>query len=374
MRVFFLSLLLGGLLLSAQAQAIYKDPHSLSLLRRAIQHIYNIETEAAVHLVDSLQRIWPKHPAPDVLKGLQVYWKEGPITEESSEYAAFLDILNRAAEKANKLWKEKRNTEAILFEISARGMLAERYANEGHYLESLKQAKAVYDLIMLADKLRKKNADFYFMVGLYNYFREKYPEEYPVYRPLMSFFRSGNKQLGLQQIDTAARTGILSRPEANTYLAYIYLRYERKPKQSLQYLEQLYKDFPGNFFYTTKLAEAYINSFQYARAEPLIKEIKQSSSDYYKLASHYLSGYVEERHYRRLMQATTHYKSAIVYGKRFRHKGSTFRASAYLGLGRIAEQRAERKKAIDYYKKASTSTRHASPRAEARKALRRLRE
>ena len=358
--------------LSLCAQRIYTDPHSLLLMRRSLHYIYNVETESATLLIDSLKKVWPRHPAPDLLQGLQMYWEESMISSESEKFKACIASLSRAVRKAKKLRKTG-DIEAILFETSARGILVDRYANEGNYLKAIGQARILYKLSFIADRLRKKNIDFYFITGLYNYFREKYPEDYPIYRPFVAVLRKGNKQLGIQQIDTAARLGVLSRPEANTYLSDIYLLYEGKPYKALPYLKRLHEEFPGNLWYTTRLAEAYVGIKEYATSEPLIEEILRSPLDYYQLSGHYLKGYVEERRHRRLEMASIHYKAAITHGNRFKHKGSFFRASAYLGLARIAEQRGEKKKAIERYRKAYRSTRHAKPRAEARKALRRLR-
>lgn len=372
MRVFFLLLLYVGLLFSVQGQGIYEDPKSLAILERAIQYIYNIDTQAATDLVDSLKQAWPEHPAPDILSALQMYWQESIITGESKHYEPFMDALRHASIKSKKMWQEKHIPEAILFEISARGILAERYANEGEYIKSFREAKSVYNLVLLADKFKKINPDFYFILGLYNYFRVRYPEEYPIYKPLLFFFKAGNKDLGLQQLDTVAQRGILSRPEANTYLAYIYLRYENKPQQSLKYLLKLHETFPNNPFYTSKLAEAYLQKQKYTLAKPLVSTLFSNLSAYYQLIAHYLQGYIEEKDHQSLKAAQRYYKKAIAYGSPFKHKGSMFKANAYLGLGRIAEQQNEKSKAIRYYKAALKATTHPKPRQEAQSAVQRL--
>ena len=372
-RFSYMILLLGLLLTSLEAQVtIYENPKHIHKLKEVVYYIYNTEFAPATLLIDSLQEAWPSHPAPDFLRALLMYWDEELISSESENFETFVELLHISVKKAEDFWENTEKTEALLFEISARGLLAERFANEGKYFKSIQQAKFVYNLVLEADKLKDTNIDLYFVVGLYNYFREKYPEIYPVYKPFMFFFKSGDKVLGLQQIHLAATQGLLSKPEANTYLAYIYLRYEHLAKQSLKYLVTLHKTYPRNLFYTSKLAEAYQQSNTFAASDSLIVPLLQSSRPYYLLAGHYLQGNLEENYLKNLSKARYHYEKAVLWGQKFQYKGSAFRAQAHIGLGRIAEASAQKDQARDHYKEAIRSTEHSFIKDQAKHRLKAL--
>ena len=347
--------------LSAQVQAqraIYASPKELKVLEEVLRRVYNCENEAALRSIDSLKKVWPHHPAPAMLSSLQIYWSEGLVGKESKLYPKFVQLSKQAAKEAHRLWVEYQLPEGLLLEIATRGMLAERSANNSDYLATVSEARVIYKYLPIADSLSKSNPDFYLVVGLYNYFREKYPEVHPIYKPISIFFRSGDKALGIRQVKIAARSGMLSRAEAMTYLAEIYLHYEEQPAQSLYYLRKLHQSYPLNAFYSARLAEAYLNLDRFEEAEQLLEAILGQSSDYFQLYGYYIKGCIEERYYRRLRRAEEHYKAALRYGASLKEKGSLHKANSYLGLARIAEQRANSTQSYAYYK-AAQSTHHS---------------
>ena len=59
--------------------------------------------------------------------------------------------------------------------------------------------------------------------GLYNYYVEWVREHYPSFRPVLWFFRRGDKALGLIQLRKAAHYSMYSRVEAQTFLMKILL-------------------------------------------------------------------------------------------------------------------------------------------------------
>ena len=365
-------LLFCTLPISLRAQSsIYGTPKHLAVFKTALRHIYNFDQKQTLRLIDSLERACPQHPASRLLTVLQLYWSEGLISKESKHYAEFLRVSKQTATQAHQLWIEQQLPEYLLIEIVIRGLLAERHADNGNYIDVISEAKSIYKYLPLADSLCRENPDFYLIVGLYNYFREKYPEIYPIYKPISIFFRSGDKARGLQQIETAARIGILTQAEAMTYLMEIYLHYEQKPARSLDYLRKLHKNYPGNTFYTARLAEAYVKLEDFDAAERLLAALFQSSSDYFQLYAHYLKGYIEERHYKRLQEAKKHYKQVLHYGHNFYEKGKLYKASSYLGLARIAEQRAKHAEAYNYYKAAYKSHSAEHILDQARRGMRR---
>lgn len=64
----------------------------------------------------------------------------------------------------------------------------------------------------------------------------------------------GDKQKGLQELETAAERGRYLKPFARMMLAMFYLR-EKRPEDSRRHLEELARDFPGNPAVRSELAK-----------------------------------------------------------------------------------------------------------------------
>ena len=62
-------------------------------------------------------------------------------------------------------------------------------------------------------------SDFYFFTGVYNYYREAYPEAYPVYKPLALLFPKGSKTKGLEDLLIASKNSIFLKAEAFSFLS-----------------------------------------------------------------------------------------------------------------------------------------------------------
>ena len=178
---------------------------------------------------------------------------------------------------------------------------------------------------------------------------------------------------GLQQIGTATGLDIFSKPEANTYLAYIRLVYEGEPAESCKHLVWLNKEYPRNLFYAYQLAQTYIEQREYALAKKLVYGARQDTSSYYMFVSAYLKGHLEEKLYHRTSKAQALYSEAVSYSKKVPKRGNYYQGCTYLGLGRLAEQRGDKKQARMYYEYVAKVTDSVKLREKALEASRTIR-
>ena len=60
--------------------------------------------------------------------------------------------------------------------------------------------------------------DFYFFTGLYNYYREAYPEAHPIYKVLAFLFPRGDREKGSAELQNAGANSIMLKAEAYSFL------------------------------------------------------------------------------------------------------------------------------------------------------------
>ncbi|MDP4681056.1 MAG: hypothetical protein NWS46_11900, partial [Cyclobacteriaceae bacterium] len=292
----------------------------------------------------------PGHPIIHLLRALNIAWSEMPIRTTSDVFPAHYAELQKVIESALKLQEaNEKNQEGIFFEMSARGLLTEYYAREGIYLKALGEARKMYALAKAGFDFLEENNEFLFSTGLYNYFREMYPERHPIYKPFVWVFKSGDIDEGLMQLHRATQEAKLTKIEASLYLSYIYLRYENKPLKALSYLEELVKVYPNNNYFKSKLLECLMVNSNYTRAYPFFSEMLLVADPYYKMCGEVNMGIYQEKHLNNYALSEKYYYLALNTGKHYTDKGLYFRSLAYIGLGRISKSRGDLSQAKEFF-------------------------
>ena len=329
-------MLLCNLCYAQDKLPLFDDKSKIKMVQRCIDHLYNTEFDEANAIFEDIKMALPGHPAIDMIEAFFISWHQMPFNARSPGYQQHVAKLQEVIKKSELILDEQPDhQEAIFFEMSARGLLAEYYADEGSYMKAVSEAKQTYDLIKLGFELTEENPEFLFTVGLYNYFRVKYPERHPVYKPFLWFFKNGDKELGLKQLEQACRLGVLTKVEANLYTSYVYLRYENDAEKALKFLRKLNRDYPKNPFFQTKLAEALVMNERYKEADPLATELVKNADPYYRMSGHLFLGLIADKRPGGMEEAKKCYEKALSEAAGFEYKGEYYKSLAYLGLGRI---------------------------------------
>jgi len=316
---------------------LFDNPVNMQLVQKGVYFIYNVEEDSADVYIEKVEARLPKHPTVPMMRALKVLWANIPLVTVDSVFKVFSGHLRETIRLAAYLdGGRQTHPEAIFFEMAARGLLAEYFADDGHYMKALSEASKAYDLIKKGFDLSEEIPEFLLTTGVYNYFREKYPEKYPVYRPLLWFFRSGDVELGIQQINEATQKAVLTRVEAYVYMSYIYLRYEYQPQKAQSYLWELTKAYPNNLYIKAKLLESLTPKNDFVQAPvPVIKELSNSDRPYYQMAGASFMGIYHEKVKGQPDKALNDYQKALRVGQEIPGHGTYYRTLAYLGLGRV---------------------------------------
>lgn len=372
MRYFFL--VIAQLFLQVSYAQLFDNQVNIDLVSKGIDFIYNVQPDSANRYITKLEKRLPGHPVVPMMQALILLWKHIPLVTTEGVFAQFEGYLEQTIARANAMdGGKQQHPEAIFFEMTARGLLAEYYADDGRYMKALSEANKTYDLIKKGFDLSGRIPDFLLTTGIYNYFREKYPERHPVYTPFLWLFKSGDVELGLRQINQATQKGVLTKVEASIYMAYIYLRYEYQPKKAQSYLWSLAKKYPNNLYIRCILLESLVTGDDFKQVpKAYLQGLRDNPRPYYKMAGESFTGFYQEKIAGNDEQAMRSYQQAVATGTAIPGHGNHYRGMAYLGLGRIAVRQGKTDEAKTYLEEVIDNSDSEDLEKEARTLLNRL--
>ena len=126
-------------------------------------------------------------------------------------------------------------------------------------------------------KRHPEHGDAYFALGVYNYYVEIAPAFVKFIRPLL-FLPSGDRAVGLQQIERAYTQGSLFTFQAGTLLMEIYGNYEGRPADGIRVGEQIAHAYPENPDVQFELAELY--------SGPAVEDFAKAAAQYEKVIAY----------------------------------------------------------------------------------------
>jgi hypothetical protein len=350
------------------------DTAAMRSVRQAIQHIYNLEFNDAEPIIGQLERGYPSYPGIQVLRSFYLYWKHRPIRSGTAPFDAFESALRKGLEQSlDMLSRDQADPEATFFAMASRAYLALLYVENGMNMKALMEAKGAYGFLKRGFELTGQNPEFYFSSGIYQYYRVKFPEENPFYKPFMWFFASGDKTKGLQMLRKGSEVGIFTRVECMNYLWNILLHYEYQPLMAQHYAERLHKSFPDNLFFTANYAETLVEMMDLRQVLPLARSLQASEVPFYQYLGHLYHGNYLELYSGDKRSARTAYEKALRLGAEKNaftpHHNSLLQA----GLGRVETALGQTQKARSWFQQGLKSAEYSYMRDKIQKELDALR-
>lgn len=352
-------------------KSISPGGETYKLIEQALQHLYNAEIGEATRLTEQVSQLAPEHPVYPMLRALAIRATYFPINTGSREFASMKKYLYETLEKSEEmLKKDKSQPEANFFALASYGLLAMYENEDGNFLKAVGLAKDAYKYLKKGFELKEKYPEFYFSTGLYNYYREKYPELHPVYKPFTWFFKSGNVALGLQQIEKSSRESVFMQAEALDYLTHIYLRYENKPESSVKFARSLIEQYPENLHFITLYVDASIASERFQGLDVYIVKLMRNDRPYYKMLGELFMAMILEKRENKWQAAEEYYVQSLTTGKGLKSdEGENYRSYAYAGLARIALHENKFDQAEKLYEKALAAAQYPHTEKEPKEYL-----
>jgi tetratricopeptide (TPR) repeat protein len=162
---------------------------------------------------------------------------------------------------------------ALFFKGGSIGFRGRLRANRASWLSAAQDGVAALPIVRKAHELDSNNADVLLGIGIYNYYAEVVPEEYPLLKPFMWFFPSGDRQKGLEQLQFAAENGKYAHIEASYFLMQNYFFYEKEYFKALELAQKLSGMFPRNPVFLRYLGRCQVRVGNWSEVYRVFSEI-----------------------------------------------------------------------------------------------------
>jgi tetratricopeptide (TPR) repeat protein len=249
-------------------------------VQKGIKEIYNIKFEEAEKTFRNLIADYPNHPAGRFFLAMIDWWKILLDIENESYDDIFFQKLEDVIFQCDQILKnDPENVDALFFKGGAIGFRGRLRSLRDSWLKAADDGREALPIVERAAKLDPENLDVQLGFGIYNYYASVIPEEYPMIKPLMIFFPSGNKEEGIRQLRNTAFNGKYAKYEARYFLMTIYYRYESNPYLAEEFARMLVEDFPDNPSFQRWLGRIYVRQGKMQLADSLFKDVLRKANE-----------------------------------------------------------------------------------------------
>jgi len=231
----------------AATTALYDDPTADRLIRTATEATYHLQLNQARAAARELQQRYPDHPAGFLIETETYWWEAQADTGNPKIEDAYFRAQKMAEDKADAAVKAGKYSkpEALAYLASAHGSYARfQVTQKSSYYRALRAGLKAHKYAEEVYALDKNYYDIYVGLGAFNYFAGTLPS---VIKPFAWLFGArGDKNLGVQQLQTAMQKARYSRTEARI-VYYTALLSNDEHAAAFPILEKLIADYPDNY-------------------------------------------------------------------------------------------------------------------------------
>ncbi len=325
----------------------------------ALNDLYNFKFEKAEQQFRWFKQKYSWHPLPYFLLGLSEWWKIMPntkATQYDEKFLAYMDSTIRVAENLYKKTPEYK-IEAAFFLAAAHGFKGRLYSDEErkNWTKAAVEGKSALNYMEVCREKDYLSPELLFGDGLYNYFSVWVPENYSSLKPIMWFFRKGDKQLGLKQLKEVSYNAFYTRTEAMVWLMRILNSYENDQARAFQISEYLHQTYPDNPYF-----HRYYARMLYARgifpemekqSKQILMRIDSADVGYEATSGRYAAFFLGQlyENQRKLDDAKKYYELAVNYAEQIGATESGYYLFSLIALGEIHEKQGNKAEAKKYF-------------------------
>lgn len=343
----------------------------------AINHLYNFRFYEADREIRWLKYRFPHHPMPHFMLALAEWWKIVPNTNVTQYDDKMIMHLDSAIYLAKRLYGDVENKVEPAF------FLAASYAFKGRLHSERKQwAKATFagkNALKYLEECKGKgelSPELLFGDGIYNYYAQWIPREYPALKPILAFFPKGNKELGIKQLEEVANQAFYTRTEARYFLLQIYSM-ENKYNKAYELAKYMHQTYPNNpyferYYCRTAFVTARAQEAQ-AAALRILQKIEEGKPGYEGVSGRnaaYVLGFYAYNLQRDFSSAKEYYQKAVEFSRQTGDTKAGYFIASLIGLGKIAQHENKVEEATNYYKEAmNAASKKSAQYKEAKEAI-----
>jgi hypothetical protein len=329
--------------------------------KKAIDLLYNRQNDAADEELFLWKKKYPNHPIWTLWDGMEIWWEILEDLNDTSHDEAFVETMKKADYEASRLLhNEPDHPDALIVKAVANSYVARMYSNRESWVTSMQIGRKGYEAHQRLLKVAPELPDNLFAEGIKKYYSAYIPETYTFVRAVSWFLPDGDREEGLVALQNAADHAVFARPEANYFLAYIYLNYEQDGDMAKFYFNRLVENYPSNGYYRRLYMRTLAQLDLFPEMETFFEQTMADrdksgiSSDpiteaelwYWYGRSRYQSGLVRE--------ALNAFEKSVEIGEQIEHSEDReiFTLAAYYA-GRASEIQMDHDRARRYYRVAA---------------------
>ena len=157
----------------------------------------------------------PHDPAGPFFLAMITWWRILIDIDNTRYDDEFFGSLDRVVDMCDSLLdRNPGDVNAIFFKGGAIGFIGRLKFHRNDYLAAANAGRKALPLVQAAAELDPENTDIQLGTGMYDYYAEVIPEEYPWLKPLLLFVPRGDRQRGLREITAASEKGRYASVEA----------------------------------------------------------------------------------------------------------------------------------------------------------------
>lgn len=353
------------------------DPLLDAGILKGIESIYNLEFENADQEFAEVIRRQPDHPAGHFFQAMTQWWRILANFEDDSQDERYYAMLENVVKLCDqRIAKNKQDVAALFFKGGAIGFRGRLKVNRGKWLAAANDGVAALSAIRKANELEPDNSDILLGMGIYNYYAELVPDQYPILKPVMLFLPGGDKQKGLQQLEAAAQHARYARIEATYFLLQTYFSYEKNFVKSLELASMLRTRYPQNSIFHRMYGRCFVSLGNWGEVHRVFGEVEERyragrtgytiydgrEAHYYLGRYHFISG--------NLTEALQHFYRCDELSRTLDKEGASgFMSMANLTIGMVYDLQERRASAQAQYQKVLMMKEFNRTHADARRFL-----
>jgi tetratricopeptide (TPR) repeat protein len=327
--------------------------------RQGIEHIYNLAFEKAEAEFQQLVKLQPTHPAGHFFLAMVEWWRILMDIDNTAYDEKFYSMLDRVIRLCDRrLDKDENDVTALFFKGGSIGFRGRLRAHREEWLKAANDGRLALPIVQKANRLSPQNYDVLLGIGIYNYYAEIVPEQYPFVKPAMIFFPKGDKQKGIEQLRAASEKAKYADIEAAYFLLQLYHNFEKDYNQALGLAQRLHLRFPNNPIFHRYLGRSYaavgLWSEMKTTFEMVLSRVKLKQVGYgvaaEREAEYYLG--LHAMTFNKLEEAVRRFSRCDELSRGLDKDGpSGFMTMANLKLGMVYDLLAKRDVAVSQYQK-----------------------
>lgn len=328
-------------------------------INQALSDLYNFKFEKAEQQFRWFKQKYKWHPLPYFLLGLSEWWKIMPNTKATTYDEKFMAYMDSTIMIAENLYKKhpEYKIESAFFLAAAHGFKGRLYSDEERksWRKAAVEGKSALNYMEVCREMDHLSPELLFGDALYNYFSVWVPENYPALKPLLWFFRKGDKKLGLEQLREVSYNAFYTRTEAMVWLMRISNSYENDQTRAFQIAEYLYTTYPDNPYFDRYYARMLYARGQYVllekQAKQILTRIDSGMLGYEATSGRYAAFFLGQMYefQRKLDESKKYYELAVKFAEEIGATESGYYLFSLIALGEINQKQGNKAEAKRYF-------------------------